>query len=577
MEACIHKIHEKHARKCGGANSGATGSGDFPRTNAGLSTTGHSRTQLSTDSVDSVDSFIQHLHRPASSDPEHEQHARKCGGAKSGATGSRNSSRTNAGLSTTGHSGMQRSTESADSFIQHLFKPLQSQASGSHVASTTASSDPEQGDDSDDGESPGSSDDVEVSDECPERADSGEDIIRAIKSHPNGNNEGGTAASRDGSEDEATEHKHSDDSEGESPHNDREEEVGVRLPPQEVTHEGGAPPSPCSNAGSTGTVCNPVDHRFETSATAQQHHDLERTIPTVVFSEDDMFVKDWLASISSFLCKDALAGGAAARDWVELMREAYPEWYDMLTLERSLACLLRRCQQRRAQPEKHRLVDSIEYWSGTANLTYAMVQKGNTCSRFDKKYSPAHDCATPAGLRLWFEELCCSAEMCFVWLGTVCSSHSGLCRAQSLRKASNGFLGDESRQFVSSGNRQMRVASLLYYISGMLGNITVLEQPVGSTLPRMQPLALVLQTLQCKKTVTWLGQFGAPSPKPLQLWHSHPAFQMLRRPRPAGLTPLTQRNGTRFTGKRQELAKSQEYTDHFAKAVAEAVQAARGH
>ena len=150
-----------------------------------------------------------------------------------------------------------------------------------------------------------SSDDVEVSDECPERADSGEDIIRAIKSHPSGNNEGGTAASRDGSEDEATEHKHSDDSEGEatehklsddsegeSPHNDREEEagecpnraevakvVGVRPPPQGVTHEGGAAPSPCSNAGSTGTVCNPVDHRFDTSATAQQHHDFDSTIP----------------------------------------------------------------------------------------------------------------------------------------------------------------------------------------------------------------------------------------------------------------------------------------------------------
>ena len=468
VESHIQKIHEKHARKCGGANSGATGSGDLPCTSAGLSTTGHSRRELRTDSVDSLDSFIQRLHRPlqsqascshiasttAGSDPEHEKHARTCGGAKSGATGTRNSSCTNAGLSTTGHSGMQRSTESADSFVQHLARPLQSQASGSHVAWSTASSDPEQGDDSDDSESPRSSHDVELSDDCPERADSGEDIIRAVKSHPNGNNEGGTAASRDGSEDEATEHKHSDDSEGESPHNDREEEagecpnraevaevVGLRPPPQEVTHEGGAPPSPCSTAGSTGTVCNPVDHRFETSATAQQHHDLERTIPTVVFSEDDMFVKDWLAIIGSFLCKDALAGAAAARDWVELMREAYPEWHE-LTLERSLACLLHRCQQRRAHPEKHRLVDSIEYWSGTANLTYAMVQKGNTCSRFDKKYSPAHDCATPAGLRLWFEELCCSAEMCFVWLGTVCSSHRGLCRAQSLRNASNGYLGD---------------------------------------------------------------------------------------------------------------------------------------
>ena len=53
VDACINKMHEKHARKCGGANSGATGSGDFPRTNAGVSTTGHSRTRGSMDSVDS--------------------------------------------------------------------------------------------------------------------------------------------------------------------------------------------------------------------------------------------------------------------------------------------------------------------------------------------------------------------------------------------------------------------------------------------------------------------------------------------------------------------------------------------
>ena len=136
---------------------------------------------------------------------------------------------------------------------------------------------------------------------------------------------------------------------------------------------------------------------------------------------------------------------------------------------------MRRCQLRRADPESHRLVDCVEYWAGAGNLTYAMCMAGNVCSRWDKQYNPAHDCLTGTGLRLWVEELVCSSQQCLVWLGVQCSSFVTLCIAQSQRKAPNGFLGDQSRAFVCNGNHQMRVASLLFYISGLLGDMTVLE------------------------------------------------------------------------------------------------------
>ena len=155
------------------------------------------------------------------------------------------------------------------------------------------------------------------------------------------------------------------------------------------------------------------------------------------------------------------SGGTAARDWAPLLAAAFPE-HAGETLENMLLLLVGRCHAHRQSGEPG--TECIEFWAGLANLTLEHVRQGLTCRRFDKAYSSAHDCLQPHGLRLWLDELCRYAPNCLVWNGTQCSSFVGLCIHQSKRRASNNYLGDESRRFVQQGNAQMRVLSLIVYL-----------------------------------------------------------------------------------------------------------------
>ncbi len=275
----------------------------------------------------------------------------------------------------------------------------------------------------------------------------------------------------------------------------------------------------------------------------------------------------------AFLQLDLESGGTAARDWAPLLAAAFPECAGE-TLENMLMFLVRRCHAHRQSGEPG--TECIEFWAGSANLTLEHVRQGLTCRRFDKVYSSTHDCSRPHGLRLWLDELCRSAPECLVWNGTQCSSFVGLCIHQSKRRASNNYLGDESRRFVQQGNTQMRVVSLIVFLSSVLGNRAVLEQPSSSCLPSIEPLRSVLKFSRSMCTTTWLGRFGGATPKPLQLWHVCPAYAALRRTRPPGcFGRLTVKKGRRYTGKSKALKASQAYPAEFAREVAR-ITASRG-
>lgn len=289
------------------------------------------------------------------------------------------------------------------------------------------------------------------------------------------------------------------------------------------------------------------------------------------------------AEINAFLQLDRASGGVAAQSWGALLASAYPEWIGE-TVENMLLGLVMRCHSHRQASvspsanggHNNHNTESIEYWAGSAYLTLEHFKRGLTCKRFDKTYSPMHDCLHPHGLRLWLDELCRSADKCLVWNGTQCSSFVPLCVHQSKRRPENKFLGDESRAFVRTGNEQMRVLSLIFFVASVLGCMVVLEQPLGSCLPRIELLRLVLQFTRSKRTVTWLGHFGGTTAKPLQLWHTHAAYAQLHRKRPRGhFRVLTVRKGKRYSGKRACLKASQVYTLEFAEAVANITSKAR--
>ena len=158
-----------------------------------------------------------------------------------------------------------------------------------------------------------------------------------------------------------------------------------------------------------------------------------------------------------------------------------------------------------------------------------------------------------------------------IWNGTQCSSFVILSRSKSKRREENGYYGDESRLFVRKGNEQMKVLSLVIAIAKLVGVDWVVEQPTSSVLPVMQPLEDVMAFSGGFKATTWLGAFGAESPKPVQLWCSSKRYQALARPRPrvvARVKLVDKLAAGRFRGRKGALKCSQTYPSAFGAAVA---------
>jgi len=88
---------------------------------------------------------------------------------------------------------------------------------------------------------------------------------------------------------------------------------------------------------------------------------------------------------------------------------------------------------------------------------------------FDYIYTSEHDALSRRGLRLFLAALAGKKSLSLTWFGTVCSSFTVLCRAQSLRQESNGYEGDTNRAFVQIGNGLAAVSALLYLLTALMG------------------------------------------------------------------------------------------------------------
>ena len=143
------------------------------------------------------------------------------------------------------------------------------------------------------------------------------------------------------------------------------------------------------------------------------------------------------------------------------------------------------------------------------------------------------------------------------------ASRLSRCGAHQSGRNTNGFEGDPTLMFVTS---------LLIFVSSLVRAHFCLEQPSGSCLPQIQPLAGVLLFVKANKITTWLGSFGHETPKPIQLWYSHNNFKQLRRNKPTCASTLCSRNGSRFTGRGKVMKDSQVYPKAFCEEVARLTQ-----
>lgn len=277
--------------------------------------------------------------------------------------------------------------------------------------------------------------------------------------------------------------------------------------------------------------------------------------------------------IESFLEKDKEDGGSAAEVWPELIADALPQLRGYSLLQMLTILVAVAMQNRNGSTVLWQL---IEYFAGAAKLTKAHIELGiGRSSRWDKDYGEHHDCLTTVGLAHWLCDLLLAGPKALIWFGTQCSSFVLMCKSVSKRNASNGWLGDTGKNFVKAGNKQMHITSLMYLLSWLIGCCPVLEQPVSSVLPKINPLSTVLRFTQAKRTVTWMGSFKGGSPKPLQLFHTAAAYEKLKRPCPAlkFRKDILVKRASHADGKvtfrgAKGLKASQEYTAEFGRAVA---------
>lgn len=213
----------------------------------------------------------------------------------------------------------------------------------------------------------------------------------------------------------------------------------------------------------------------------------------------------------------------------------------------------------------------VEVFAGCANLTLELLRGGYRGSAFDIVFESCHNALSRNGLRLLLDAITSLREGGLVWIATQCSSFVVLCRHQSQRCEANGFLGNTQRPFVVLGNHLMEISCILFLVAHLVGLHVVIEQPGSSVMPLCRSMRSVLEVTTSRKFSTYMGSFNGPSVKPLQLWSPWPKVALLEREKPVGIVtdPLVIHHGDQFTGCKDKLAESQQYTCEFGQAVME--------
>lgn len=274
-------------------------------------------------------------------------------------------------------------------------------------------------------------------------------------------------------------------------------------------------------------------------------------------------------------CLDFISGHApqVISQWTAVLHMAYPE-FQAVSLKEIVHKLIERTMYNR-EAHTQSMLDFVEFFAGNAALSKELLRKQLRGASFDYLYGSSHDVLTASGLRLYIEALGSLREKGLSWLATQCSSYVVLCRATTMRFPSNDFLGNLSNPRVVEGNSLGLLSALLYFLAWVSLSCPVLEQPLNSCLPETPAWKYLLRWTKAICTTTYLGSFGGPSQKPLQLWHSRMEFVALSRPRPtwlgAAAESLVTRDGAKFTGRRDQLIESEHYTVQFGRAVADIV------
>ena len=289
-----------------------------------------------------------------------------------------------------------------------------------------------------------------------------------------------------------------------------------------------------------------------------------------------------VSTFDQFLQHDNCVGkGNASRIWPGLLDTLYPNLKGVGQLSRKLALVCERAFAIRLRPHVKNL-HFVEFWCGSGQLSQALLSFGFDGAGLDVNLSEEHNCLMSSGLRLWMDLLMSIVEHGLCWMGPPCSSFVILCLALSQRYDYNDWWGDTSREFVRRGNMHMQIAALFFLLACVLGLQVCLEQPSNSCMCQLPPMSSVLSFVRASKITTYLGAFGGPTQKPLQIWCTRGAYSQLIRQKPghacdSGTSLVTRNDDGSFTGVKDLLVESGAYTrefgQHVSKIFAEELQA----
>ena len=233
---------------------------------------------------------------------------------------------------------------------------------------------------------------------------------------------------------------------------------------------------------------------------------------------------------------------------------------------------------RKARASSARDLDFIEWFAGIGNIHAAMELAGYASVKCDIDFDrEAHDVICKEGMLHSCQLVRRLRRGGLETLGTVCSSWVFMSRS-STGRYEFAPLGVLPRSAVVEGaNRMVAFMSLIMLWSTALSCSFILEQPATSIMylhPRMQQVAAWFGD-SWSEVRTYMGAFGAPTPKPTILYSGHRYVKSLARTltkeQKKGLDPdvemSTRDEMTGAVTGGKDLKKSQAYPVEYGQAV----------
>ena len=220
---------------------------------------------------------------------------------------------------------------------------------------------------------------------------------------------------------------------------------------------------------------------------------------------------------------------------------------------------------------------SVELFAGDQAISRAMRME-HLAASFDKRYAINQDLATEPGFALALALILKILNHGMLWAAPVCSSWVWVSRSRTQRSVT-APAGNIKHLSVRTANRMVDLTCLLIIIAFARGCEVYLEQPCSSVMAHYEPTRALFAWCCMHKLPTSLGNFGAESTKPINIWTSDSSKRVHFLIKHGGSGPArgakrvalcTRDSEGRVSGIKSALKSSQHYPQEFGNVVARA-------